>query len=301
MTYILRKAVLDLVPEIEISSADFSALKAARETLIEAFAIEEKYEIVISNYLTLEKRLLEIAATNAVRDTLSYGEFFETRSALNIGLVNLLTGTRLYLDQLPQHVAACVADNEGIGELVRKRCSEEYDKSFEYRFMEALRNHVQHRGIPIHSIQQNGGWTSFDEYRQMEFSIRILANKEILESDGKFKKSVLSEMGKEVNLLAAARKYVESLSALHQFVRDLIKDSVASARVVIEAAHAKYSQVYNDSLIGLSAMDVDESGEHLSVPLLLDWDDVRVQLQKRNQQLVNLSKHYVTSKIPNQR
>lgn len=301
MSYILRKVVLDLVPEIKISSDEFSALKSAREVLIEAFAIEEKYEIVVFNYLAFEKQLLEVAATNSVRHTLGYGDFFETISALNISLVNLLTSTRLYLDQLPQHVAACIPNGDDVASKVKYRCSEEYDNHFEYRFMEALRNHAQHRGIPMHSIQQNSGWTSFDEFGQMEFSIRVSAQKKTLESDGKFKKSVLLEMPQEVNLLAATRKYVESLSTLNQFVRDEIKDSVASARATIEAAHAKYSQVYDGSLIGLAAMTIAENGERLSVPLMLDWDDVRVQLQKRNRQLVNLSKKYVTSKIPNQK
>lgn len=299
MTYILRKAVLDTVPEVEISREEFETLKSAREILADAFAIEEKYEIVVSNFLALEKQLLEVAVTNAVRDTLSYGEFFETRSALNMRLVNLLTATKLYLDQLPQHIADCVPNNADVADAVKRRCSEEYDKNFEYRFMEALRNHVQHRGIPIHSIRQDGHWTSFDESGHMEFSVYIAAQRDVLESDGKFKKAVLAEMTQDVNLLAATRKYVESLSSIHQFVRDLISVSIAAARALIEAAHTKYVKVFDGGLIGLSALEVGDEGVRLSVPLLLDWDDVRLQLQKRNRQLVNMAKRYVTSKAPN--
>lgn len=299
MTYVLRKAVLDIVPEIEITPAEFAALKAAREVLADAFAIEEKYEIVVSNFLALEKQLLDVAATNAVRATHSYGEFFNIRSALNICLVNLLTATKLYLDQLPQHIADCVPNSADIADAVKRRCSEEYDKNFEYRFMEALRNHVQHRGIPIHFIRQDGHWTSFDELGQMEFSIYIAAQRDVLESDGKFKKTVLSEMTQDVNLLGATRKYVESLSSIHQFVRDLVADSIAAARNLIESAHARYSKAFDGSLIGLSAQEMGEEGVRSSFPLLLDWDDVRLQLQKRNRQLVNLAKRYVTSKVPN--
>lgn len=298
MTYILRKAVVHAVPEIEIAQEEFADLKSAREILAGAFAIEEKYEIAVSNFLALEKQLLEVAVTNAVRDTLSYGEFFETRSALNIRLVNLLTATKLYLDQLPQHVADCVPNSADVASTVKRRCADEYDKNFEYRFMEALRNHVQHRGIPIHFIRQDGHWTSFDEFGLMEFSVHIAAQKEILESDGKFKKAVLAEMAEEVDLLAAARKYVESLSSIHQFVRDLISDSITAARALIESAHTRYSEVFDGNLIGLSAIEVDEEGVRSSVPLLLEWDDVRLQLQNRNRQLVNMAKRYVTSKTP---
>jgi len=34
-----------------------------------------------------------------------------------------------------------------------------------------------------------------------------------------------------------------------------------------------------------------------SIPLLLNWDDVRVSLQKRNRKLTNLRKRYVTGNI----
>lgn len=298
MNYILRKAVLDAVPEVEIERTEFEDLKSAREILANAFAIEEKYEIVVSNFLALEKKLLKVAVTNTVRDTLSYGEFFETRSALNIRLVNLLTATKLYLDQLPQHIADCVPNNLDVADTVKRCCSKEYDKNFEYRFMEALRNHVQHRGIPIHFFRQDSRWTSNDEYGHMEFSIYIAAQRDVFESDGKFKKTVLSEMTQDVNLLAAARKYVESLSSIHQFVRDLISASITTARALIESAHSKYSKEFNGSLIGLAALEVGEEGVRLSVPLLLEWDDVRLQLQKRNRQLVNMAKRYVTSKVP---
>lgn len=299
MTYILRKTVLDAVPEVEITPAEFADLKVAREVLVDAFAIEEKYEIVVSNFLALENQLLEIAVTSAVRDTHSYGEFFDIRSALNIRLVNLLTATKLYLDQLPQHVADCVPNDAEITETVKRRCSDEYDKSFEYRFMEAFRNHVQHRGIPIHTIRPGGHWTSFDEFGQMEFSVSIAAQRAVLESDGKFKKAVLSEITQDVNLLAAARKYVESLSSIHQFVRDLISDSIVTARTLIESAHTRYSQIFDGNLIGLCALEMGEEGVRSSVPLLLEWDDVRIQLQKRNRHLVNLAKRYVTSKVSN--
>jgi len=299
MSYVLRKTVLDAVPEVEIEPTEFVNLKAAREVLADAFAIEEKYEIVVANFLALERQLIEVAVTNTVRDTNSYGEFFEIRSALNIRLVNLLTATKLYLDQLPQHIADCIPNRADVANSVKRRCAEEYDGKFEYRFMEALRNHVQHRGIPIHSIQQSGHWTSFDEFGLMEFSVRIGSQKEVLESDGKFKKTVLAEMAPDVDLLAASRTYVESLSAIHQFVRDLISDSITAARALIELAHKRYSEVYDGNLIGLSALEVGEDRVLSSVPLLLDWDDVRLQLQKRNRQLVNLGKRYVTSRVSN--
>jgi hypothetical protein len=297
MRYLLRKAVIDPVPEVEISAQDFSVLRAARNVLSNAFAIEEKYEIVISNFLDLEKQLLDVAATNAVRDTNTYAEFFETRSLLNIRLVNLLTSTRLYLDQLPQHIDDCDLEDIEAVALVKARCSEEYDNHFEFRFMEALRNYVQHRGIPVHFVSQGARWTSFEADRLMEFTVHIAAQRSYLEEDEKFKKAVLNEISKDIDLIAASRQYLESISSINEFVRKLFFEPTTSARTAIEAAHHRYSKVYSETLIGLSALEIDDSQVISSISLLLEWDDVRIQLQKRNRQLVNLSKRYVTSRV----
>ena len=296
MRYILRKHVIAPVPEVEISAEEYAELEDARKVLASVFAIEEKYEIFISNFLELEKQVLHLAVTNTVRNTLSYSEFFETRSVLNIGLVNVLTAARLYLDQLPQDIRDCVPSNSNAMNLVKERCSTEYDAYFEYRFMEALRNHVQHRGIPIHFISQEAHWTSFEADGLMEYTVDILTQRRYLAEDKQFKKTTLDEVPDEVDLKSACRRYVECVSAIHQFARDLIAKIVTSSRASIEVAHNRYAEVYSENRLGLTAFAVADGRNVSSVPLLLEWDDVRIDLQKRNSQLVNLSKRYVTSR-----
>ena len=163
--------------------------------------------------------------------------------------------------------------------------------------MEALRNYVQHRGIPVHFVRQGAHWTSLEDDRLMEYSVHIAAQRSYLEEDEKFKKAVLKEIAGDVDLIAASRRYLESISAINEFVRTTLQGPIASARATIEAAHHRYSQVYSESLIGLCALSMDNSQATVSIPLLLEWDDVRMQLQKRNRQLVNLSKRYVTSRV----
>ncbi|WP_447598252.1 hypothetical protein [Nitrospira sp. Nam80] len=296
MRYIVSKAVLAPTPEVEISAEEYSLLGTARGVLSSALAIEEKYEILIANFLALETQLLNVAATNAVRNTLTYSGFFEIRSALNVHVVNLLTAARLYLDQLPQDVADCLPENADAADRVKARCSKEYDEHFEYRFMEALRNHVQHRGIPIHFVRQNAQWTSIGEDGRMEFTVDIAAQRRYLEEDEKFKKAILDEIASDVDLKAACRRYVESLSVIHEFARNLIAEAAKSARARLESVHKRYAEVYSEKLIGLTASAMDDGREISSVPLLLDWDDVRLELQKRNSQLVNLHKRYVTGR-----
>ena len=296
MKYIVRKAVLAPTPIIEIMAEEYSLLAKARTTLVSALAMEEKYEILIANYLALETSLLQIAASNTVRNTASYSALFEVRSALNVQLVNLLTAARLYLDQICQEVADCLRGDASAADSVKAECSRQYEKHFEYRFMEALRNHVQHRGIPIHYLGHLSQWTSFDEDGRMEFAVDIAALRQYLEEDKKFKKSVLAEMSERVDLVAACRRYIESLSEIHEFSRNLVSAATSNARSRIEAVHRRYAEVWSESLVGLAASSIEDERETSSIPLLLDWDDVLLELLQRNTRLVNLRKRYVTGR-----
>ena len=301
MKYILRKADLSDVPEIEISKERYTAYKQSRTILTNCLAIEENYEILISNYLDLEKQILDATLTHMVRGYAGYSDFFDLRLALNIRLVNLLTSARLYVDHLPQHVKECIPHTGDAKKLVQSFFKKEHDESYEYRFMDALRNHVQHCGLPIHWTSSDVEWTGLgkdglQEHYMLEYHLEFAAQKPFLEEDGKFKREVLHESPDKIDLKAATRRYIESLSKAHDAVRDLIKESVHKSRQMLEDTYSQYSKIYAESLVGLSACKTNDQELIETVPLMLDWDNVRVKLQERNQKLVNLRRRYVTGK-----
>jgi hypothetical protein len=298
MRYLLRKDVIGRVPEIDITEARYLEYDNARVVLLNCLAIEEKYEIVISNYLGLEKEMLDAAISHMVRAHPDYPDFFQFRLGLNTRLVNLLTATRLYTDQLARNVSACLPGDEKVEDAVKALFSKEYDGHWEYRFMEALRNFVQHRGMPVHWTQMRGKRTSFEEDGLLEFSVEMAAVRSFFEEDGEFKKSVLDDMREKVDLKSATRCYIECISNVHCAVREMVRHSASASRELIEDAHSQYAKVCDQSLVGLSACAWSDDGERVSsVPLLLDWDDLRLKLIDRNGKMTNLRKRYVTSRI----
>ena len=285
-------------PEIEIDEKRFLDLKLSRSILTEALAIEEKYEILISNYLELEKESLNASVSEMVRDNIEYSDFFDLRLALNIRLVNLLTSVRLYTNQLSSHTSKCVPNMENSKEVTKSFFSAEYDKNSDYRFMEALRNHMQHSSMPVHRISTGSKWTEL-ENGLLEYSIYFATQKRYLVEDGGFKKKVLDEMPDEVNLRAASRSYVESISLIHEQARSLIRESVTNARTIIESAIDEYKEVYKESFVGLHAYAFDGKSKKEETPLFLNWDDIRIRLEKRNRKLINLRKRYATGQAHN--
>lgn len=79
MRYLLTLATGGSPPEINITGDRFFRLKSAKAILTQALAVEEKYEMVISNFLDLEKESNNIALSNMVRNHHEYLDSFDFR------------------------------------------------------------------------------------------------------------------------------------------------------------------------------------------------------------------------------
>lgn len=292
--YFLRIHALGDFPELEIDKLRFEDLKTSRPVLTHALAIEEKYEILISNFLELERESTNASVSEMVRPHVEYKDFFDVRLALNIRFVNLLTAVRLYSDQLPSHLSACKPSDVNLKADVKGFFSSEYDLNFEYRFMEALRNYVQHSGVPVHRISTGSKKTALED-GLIEYSLQFGAQKKILAQDDCFKKKVLNEMPEEVNLRLVTRGYIEALSRIHKKAREKIESSVHFSRQCLEKAISDYMVVYEKEPIGLHAYNYAGKKKLEEVLILTKWDDIRIELLQRNRELVNLRRKYVTS------
>jgi hypothetical protein len=209
-----------------------------------------------------------------------------------------LTSARLYLDQLGSIITKCLPEALAASESIEIAMAHEYDSHIEYRFMEALRNYAQHRGFPVHSLSPISKWTSIEDDGRMEFSLSFEADREVLSIDEHFKKSVLKEIGPNVNLKAATRRYIESLSKIQETARKLVKPSVDGARSTIESAITRYRTEHSGPLISLSAMEFSGGNRIKSkTPLLLEWDDIRLELESRNPVLINLHRRHATGAL----
>lgn len=287
--------------EVDITRDKFNTLLNSTEILKASMAIEEKYELVISNFLELEKDCLAVSAEYMIRCGQGYSSFFDIRSLFNRRLVNLLTSTKLYTDQIQQHVKEC---EPNLVEFVKKSFSEEYDSLFEYRFMEALRNYVQHRGLAVHITSHPSKRTNDIEPSFMEFQTKIYTKKSELEGDSAFKKLVFNEMPDKVELFSAVRKYIGAISRVHELIRKNIDGVASSARDKVESTIKEYAGVNAGNVVGLCAVKYEPNGHldkihekiHEKIQVHLSWDDVRLQLISKNRSISNLEKRYVSGK-----
>ena len=294
--FVITQDIIGKRAEIDIDDVKFCELYEAKEVLSAAFALEEKYELLLMNFLELEKEVLGNSAEYSLFDQREYSDFFDIRLKINRRVVNFLTSCRLYVDHAKKHIRNCLPETVDLKDQVNHLFNEEFDQYFEYRFCEKLRNHVQHQSLAVHTVTQGGMWKN----DQRVETTKVYALRSELQHSDSFNKKYLSEMPDKVELISVFKKYIELLSNIHSKSRNLIKASVQSARCTIEEVIANYSSHNDGDVIGLSATHYKnaENGKQeklKTVPILLEWDDVRIKLEKKNGQLLKFSHRKVES------
>jgi hypothetical protein len=290
-TYLLCTLFLDENLEVEISEEEFENLKRAKICLDSALALEENYDLLLSNYRELELEAISSAVTDMTMMRHDYDDFFEIRTALNRRVANLLSAVRMYLDQYPQSLKKIGVYSD----VVKVFNSKIYDDFFEYRFMEALRNYVQHAGLAVHSVTMGSRWLPAIEPKQLQFSVTPYALKAALESST-FKKSILNESPEKVALIPAARVHVGGVSSTHEKIRKLIEPFVKEARILFEEAITRYEAVATKEYPRLVAIFKEDDVVMEKISIFLDWDNVRQKLLRRNCSVENLAKRFVTNR-----
>jgi hypothetical protein len=296
--HVLRKNVAGKMPTIDITKEQYEGYKRAREVLANCLAIEEQYEIVVASYIEFEKEMLESAISHMVRTPPGYAGLLRVRVGLNIRLMNLLTAVRLYLDQLSGNVRRCLHGVRNIKRDIDRLRHNEYDNNPEYAFMETLRNYAQHCGTPIQWIQYGVRRTSANADGLLVYHLEVASLRSTMEKHTKFRNhSALRRLDEKIDLKSATRCYVECISNVHFAARGMVTSAADASRGLLMDAHKQYSEVYEGDLVGLSACEYSGRKQISSVPLLLDWDDVRLELTQRNRRLTNLRKRFPTGQI----
>lgn len=298
--YSISKKVLGQTHDMTITEEEFEQLKASRACLSSSLAIEEKYDILLSNYFELERDCLN----SVLQRQLFHGDPYEQSAAFislfNRRFVNLLTSARLYLDQVTSNAMECAPDNLGIKSSLQQWKSEAYDSCFEYRFFEALRNYVQHRGLAVHRVSFNGKWTAVsDPSAELHSWVQLYTEKKRVAGDRAFKSAVYKQMSEKVELSRAVRVYLGLINDIHLKLRGALEGRVNEARDKISSAIKAYCDESEGNALGLEATKWDVTkrprGAVESVPLLIEWDNIRQSLVQKNGKVSNLKKWVVTN------
>jgi hypothetical protein len=277
--FFLRRRILDPQTSLEISQNEYETLAHARKTLVDAFAFEQKFELLLGNYRDFELAAAKWALAGIIETLSTYSQFGAIMTEANRLVVNLLSTARLYSDQVKRAFSHLALDRP-FQEIASERLMAAYDASYHYRFMEALRNHVQHRSTPVHGMGPREIQRATTE--EWADSFTLWATREVFEEERDFKAKVLQEMPDKMDLRNAVRKYVTQLAEVHLDLRAQVAPTVQAARTLVRETVSRYEKDNGISASGLCACVEDDKNYSDWVPIFLEWDDVREGLVAKN-------------------
>jgi hypothetical protein len=287
---------------LPLSKGEHEKLLSAKRTLRFGVAFEQRLDILLENYATLERYILDLALRNAVFMGDSLGRLGEGKHNVNRHLNNLLSSAKLYIDQTAHAFSEQYGDDSSKYQRYIDSKKDEYDGSLAYRTLEALRGYAQHRGLPTHSV-------SFSSRRDESIPDKIRNRHivtfglvpETLREDGGFKSSVLQEIecivDKEgrIELMPLIREYVSGIARVHKSARMSISGELDNADSFVASL---FERVY--SLTGhrcISARIWETTTERMNSfgAISSEWIHERKSFTEKNCYAEYLSGQYVSS------
>jgi hypothetical protein len=268
--------------------------------LNEGLTVEEIYDLLIFAYIEFEEEQLKIAVQSYVQWG-EYPEIVKDRLSLNLRLLTFLSACRLYFDQIVHHLKKISSVTTLDITSIEKLRTKYYDQHIEYRFMEELRNHVQHRGLPIHLFSYSSHIVGEDiqsDDKMMAFSTEFAAEAGKLKEAGKFKPKILDDIDEKIDLKMASRVYMACIGQVHAKVRDEISSILAVAREYVNKLRDLYKKEVDSDLLGLGVESVSEDGQRkMDFYISLKWDDVRITLEDKNRVRKKLASFFATGAL----
>lgn len=275
-TYWLRQAIIGPQTLVELTQNEFEEIYCARTTLVDAKDFEERYEMLLGNFMDLEKFFSDYALESQLSFTYEYKNISVTFMDANRRAMNFLTTFKSYLDQTPRDFKQ---SSISFKERFIHYTSNAYDQSKAYRFISALRNHVQHYSPPVHRIK--GAKRS----EIWPVPVKFICESKYLLENANFKRAALKGFSDEIDLQEQIRDFMKEMSAIHISLRSEIKTHIERAREIFEHTISKFKAAQHDdhvSALGLAICE-QRAGEYVSTySVMLDWDDTRLSLAKKN-------------------
>jgi hypothetical protein len=303
MKYELTKLINSCNHHVEISHEHFETLKSKKEFLIEALFVEEKFNLVLENYSEFELELLDNSVRNMLFQNLEWSSAINNLQSINRRIINLLTTCRLYMDQVFHNIHTMYGSESAQLIAFQAQSSNEYDSVFGYRVMEAMRNYVQHRGLPISQVDNKLKCVENSDEERRKHTIKLIIDVATIAQDSKFKKNVLTELqaqGDLVEFTPLIRQYIESIGRIHLKIRELMRAKLLESENNLMEAINLYQESTNDrshNFVHAVALSIDSSDRIESVEIFNDFIKRRKMLERKNN-CPHYSIHFVSSEAP---
>jgi hypothetical protein len=287
--YIIYSKLLNSRFKESITEEIYNELNKSKQILNEVFAKEKIYNIILMNYYEFENELFKITLYDEIFQSY-YSNFSDYLSKIEQRVLNLLSSITLYLDSFKddlKEVQKYSLDLNSEYKNIVEYYEKERDIDTTIKLMKLLRNHIQHNGLLVTNFSLNGVNLS-DEIREQTLLFEI--DKNTIKARG-FKIDDFNDMNEKIDLKKTIRSYMDFISQVHQKFRELTSEKTTNSRNEFESILQKYSE---HKYLWIAQKNDDELKNE--IPILLNWDDIRLELIKKNRVPKVFKRHSINTK-----
>lgn len=221
---------------LPLSEEQFRDLKRGRKRLSLIYAISHKFRLVMSNYKLIEQLMARLGALYVSQQDVAKIE--ELKPQLNAAINNYILSARIFTSQLKRHVQGCLPLERELIQELTEAMDNEYQKSFSYRFVDALYDYVTYYGLSCHAFQSRSALFEEDGEQVRRYDFLAFVEREFIGGPSNFRASVLAETPDRVEIGALLNDYNASLQRLHDM-------AISMTSQVFSDAHATISEFVN--------------------------------------------------------
>jgi hypothetical protein len=286
---------------IPLSEAEYLELVAAKALVFEIISLEEKWDVVVTNHLDLEKTLNDIAAEHMVQGAIDYHPMSDKRLTINRRVMNSLATCRLYLDHAPQHLGRLESHVSNLVQTFGTQTNMHFAESQAYRIADMMRNHAQHFGLPIETIRLDITNSEradsrdvllyrIEAHLDLEAFIANPANRAATRDE-------LKKLNSPPSVRTVLREYLARLSLIHQTMRNMLESVTIAKEALLSAAIRQFEERYAGFAdFPLSIVEFGEQGTwKADTTIFKKFLERRKHLSERNRALPQLIRAHVTT------
>jgi hypothetical protein len=288
---------------VGIEKNRYQEIKNAKRTCIFALEVEEKCALLLDNFYEMECELLKLAEASVIWTDLTHETAMLGRLNLDRRIVNLLTASRLYLDQTDSGISRLFGNPSNELSILKQFKNALYDENWGYRLMESVRNYVQHSGLIVHIISHKQSQIDGKFHNYSEHMVLPQINPNILSESDKFKKTTLKELrhiggGKPVDLRIPLREYISCLIKLHCKVRETLDQRLLKDLAVYKEAISEFSTIQGEAVSFPHLIEInDDSTFNEQIALVPDFLEYHKALRSKNSVNPNLASRCASNSI----
>jgi hypothetical protein len=163
----------------ELSKQEYDEYTKAKTRLMLFSRDQRLFEVVRMNYYDLQNALKKYQEEYIQNPSMDFLRMESMYLDLNRLILNYLSTARAFVDQSRHNISTRCGEDSQRYKNFEKACSIAYDGCFSYRFLDKLRNYVQHCGMPLGKLSLRS-WEIDPTSKKIGHELQVMFNRDEL-------------------------------------------------------------------------------------------------------------------------